>query len=72
MLLKSKDNDMAKKVAAAVTAPTAAHRQILLAGVAGTVASGLVASGSEMVNTAGDIADIAVDVAEAILKRVGL
>lgn len=47
-------------------------RKRLLARVAGQVASGLMVSPSPKVSSSEKIADVAVDVAEAILKKVGL
>lgn len=48
------------------------ERTVLLAHVAGSVASGLVAAPSEASLTAGSIAEISVDIADEILKKVGL
>jgi hypothetical protein len=48
------------------------ERKCLLAHVAGHVASGLLVSPSPKVNSSEKIATVAVDVAEAILKKVGL
>jgi len=47
-------------------------RKRLLARVAGNVASGIVGAPSESTSTAEAIATIAVDVAEEILKKIGL
>ena len=47
-------------------------RKRLLARVAGSVASGIVAAPSKSTSTAEAIATVAVDVAEEILRRVGL
>jgi hypothetical protein len=47
-------------------------RKRLLARVAGYVASGLLVSPSPKVNSSETIATVAVDIAEAILKKVGL
>lgn len=47
-------------------------RKRLLARVAGHAASSLLVSPSPEVNSAEKIADVAVEVAEAILKRAGL
>lgn len=48
------------------------ERAVLLAHVAGSAASGIVAAPSETSVTAASIAAIAVDVAEEILKKSGL
>ena len=53
-------------------AKSAQYRQYLLARVAGDVASGIAGAPSESVMTAEAIATVAVDVAEEILKKVGL
>jgi len=50
----------------------ASKRKRLLARVAGAVASGIVAAPSKSTSTAEAIATVAVDVAEEILRRVGL
>lgn len=50
----------------------AEKRQILVATVAGNVAAGIVTSPSKKTNTAAAIAEIAVDIAEEIVKRAGL
>lgn len=47
-------------------------RQYLLARVAGDVASGVLVSPSPTATTPDRIAEISVDIAEEILKRVGL
>jgi hypothetical protein len=47
-------------------------RQRLLARVAGNVASGIVTAPTKSTSTAEKIASVAVDIAEAILKKVGL
>jgi len=47
-------------------------RARLLARVAGNVASGIVQSPSESSGSAGAIAEISVDIAEAILQKIGL
>lgn len=67
----------AKKSAVAIEPKHDPHhvvaRKELCATIAGSVASGvLTQSGSPVVTTAAAVAEIAVDVAEAILKRVGL
>jgi hypothetical protein len=61
---------MAKKIVSKTAASQA--RQYLLAQVAGSVAAGVISSPSESSSSADAIAEIAVDVAEAILKRAGL
>lgn len=71
---------LTKKDAVAVAAQNAAdgpqdagqQRKHLLAGVAGSIASGIVSSPSESTGTAAAIAAVAVDVAEEILKKIGL
>lgn len=50
----------------------ATSRKRLLARVAGNVASGVVSSPSEAAGSAADIAEISVDIAEAILTKIGL
>jgi hypothetical protein len=47
-------------------------RQRLLAQVAGSIAAGIVVVPSKSTTTAAAIAEVAVDIADAILKRVGL
>lgn len=47
-------------------------RRHLLARVAGSVASGIVGAPSEGSTTAAAVAEIAVDIADEILKKVGL
>ncbi len=49
-----------------------ASRQYLLARVAGNVASGVLVSPSPTTSTPDRIATIAVDVAEEILKKIGI
>jgi hypothetical protein len=48
------------------------ERKVLLARVAGDVASGIIVAPSKSAASAAAIAEIAVDVAEEILKRAGL
>jgi hypothetical protein len=48
------------------------ERTVLLAHVAGSVASGIVVAPSKTATTAAAIAAIAVDIADEILKKVGL
>jgi hypothetical protein len=48
------------------------ERTVLLAHVAGSVASGLVVEPSKALSTAAAVAEIAVDIAEEILKKAGL
>jgi hypothetical protein len=48
------------------------ERTVLLAHVAGSVASGIVVSPSKALTTAASIAEIAVDIADEILKKAGL
>jgi hypothetical protein len=50
----------------------AERRQILVATVAGSVAAGIVTAPSKKATTAVAIAEIAVDIAEEIVKRAGL
>jgi hypothetical protein len=47
-------------------------RQRLVASVAGSVAAGIVTAPSKKATTAAAIAEIAVDIAEEIVKKVGL
>lgn len=55
-----------------VDAAIGIKRQRLVARVAGSVAAGLVTAPSKSATTAGAIAEISVDIAEEIVKRVGL
>jgi hypothetical protein len=54
-----------------ISIPAHEHR-ILLAQIAGTVAAGVTQAPSPETESADDVAEIAVEVAEAILARVGL
>lgn len=54
-----------------ISLPTV-KRQKLVASVAGSVAVGIVTAPSKKATTAAAIAEIAVDIAEEIVKRVGL
>lgn len=47
-------------------------RKRLLARMAGNIAAGVITSPSKSVKTAEGVAEISVDVAEAILKKIGL
>ena len=51
---------------------TEIDRMKLLASVAGTVASGVVASPSKAITSAADVAEISVSIADDILKRIGI
>lgn len=67
---EAKKNEDGGKIEAGAASDPA--RQLLLARVAGDVASGIMCSPSESASTAEAIAAIAVDVAEEILKKAGL
>lgn len=47
-------------------------RKRLLARVAGNIAAGLVQSSSKALTTSGAVAEVAVDIAEAILQKIEL
>ncbi len=48
------------------------ERKRLLARVAGHVASGIVVSPSRATKSAADVAEVSVEIAEAILQKIGL
>lgn len=74
-MAKKNDSGSDNSGSAAPAAPPDADldaRKVLLARVAGDVASGIIVAPSKSATSAGAIAEIAVDVAEEILKRAGL
>jgi hypothetical protein len=77
MLKKSESGETTKKngngrAAKGEDAGKIDPRQHLLALVASNVASGVVVAPSESAETAEGIAEISVDIADAILKKIGL
>jgi hypothetical protein len=52
--------------------PKLEGRKRLLARMAGNIAAGLISSPSRLIKDAQSVAEIAVDVAEAILTKIGL
>ena len=77
MTKKSKSKNVAKKKSAATphafaVAPWIDRRKELLARVAGSIAAGLVTTPSPSIAKPDSMATVAVDIAEAILKQVGI
>lgn len=70
--MTKKDKSVAKKDVKAAKATKLDERKQLLARVAGSVAAGVMASPSESAASADGVAAIAVDIAEAILQKIGV
>lgn len=69
--MKDKDKDKAAKAENFEIMPIHDRRR-LLAAVAGQVAAGLVSSPSPVLKSADNVAVMAIDIAENILRKVGL